>query len=456
MRGLLSVFRLEEHGTTVGREVLAGVVTFCTLSYILFVQPAVLSNTGMDPEGVLFATCVASAFACLLMGLLANYPVALAPGMGSNFLFAFTVCLTMGWPWEQALAANGLAGMIFLVLTFTGFRERVMHALPEGLRYAIGVGIGLLIATVGFRWGGLTTPAPATHVALADLHAPVPVLTLVGLAITAALVARKVPGAILIGIVITAAVGAFVAHPDPEVTRFLVEIEAGEIIGAPPTPEATAAKLDVAGLFARPFADWLTVLLVFFFLDLFDTVGTLVGVGEQAGLLKDGKLVRARGAFLADAAGTVAGSVLGTSTVTSYVESAAGVTSGGRTGLVAVTCAACFLLALFFAPLLTAIGAGVEVAGVTYYPVLAPVLILIGALMTGAVRRVAWDDPVEAIPCFLTIIVMPLSLSITDGIAWGLMSASLLRIVTGRAKEMAWLMHALAAALLARELWLAV
>jgi AGZA family xanthine/uracil permease-like MFS transporter len=431
-------FRLVEAGTTARREVVAGLTTFATLSYILFVQPAVLSACGMDAGGVLFATCVASAVACVLMALWTNYPIALAPGMGTNFFFAYAVCLGRGFTWQQALAANLIAGALFLALTGTGFRERVMEAIPAHLKHAIAAGIGLLIALVGLEWGGLIVAHPVTYVQLGELGSPVALLALFGLALSAVLLARGVVGALLIGLLSTALVGwgasAWFGLATP-----LVQF-AG-VIGAPPSP-AAAFQLDFSGLFARPLGDWLAVLGIFFLLDLFDSIGTLVGVGQRAGLMVAGKLPKARGALAADATGTVLGAALGTSTVTSYVESAAGVASGGRTGLVAVVVAACLLLSLVFTPLLAGVGAGVEVAeGVVRYPVIAPVLILIGAVMATSLAHIEWKEVRQSIPAFLTLAIMPLTVSITEGIAWGFVATSLLDLTGKDERRVSWLVH---------------
>lgn len=446
-------FGVRAAGSTVRREVVAGLVTFSTLSYVLFVQPAVLAQAGMEPRGVLFATCVASAAACFLMAWWANHPFALAPAMGHNFYFAFTVCGTMGFAWQEALAANLLAGALFLLLIPTGLRERVMEAVPGGLRGGIAAGIGLLIALIGLEWGELVVDHPATYVTLGDLSRPVPLLTLFGLAVTAALLARGVPGAILLGLAAAAGAGwgaTLFFDLDPPVVR------SGSFGGELPSPAGTAFHLDFAGLFARPATDWLTVLAVFFLLDLFDSIGSLLGLGRQAGLLEGGRLPRARGALAADAAGTVAGAALGTSTITSYVESAAGIASGGRTGLVAAVVGLCFLAALVLAPAIEVVGAGVVVATepvvVTRYPLLAPALILVGALMFGALRDVDWDDRVEAVPAFLTAVVIPLTFSITDGLAWGFVAYSLLCLVTRRRAPA--LVHVLASLFLLRYLLL--
>lgn len=440
-------FRLREAGTSVRTELVAGATTFVTLSYILFVQPAVLSDPacGMDASGVLFATCVASAVACFLMAWWGKHPIALAPAMGQNFFFAFTVCAAMGFTWQEALAANLIAGLVFLSLSGVGFREAVMHAIPTPLMHAISAGIGLLIALVGLEWAGIVVDHPVLLVAMGDLTSPVALLSLFGLLVCAVLLVRGVPGGLLIGVFATAAAGLGAgALGATELVRFT------GVVGAPPSPSATAFQLDLAGLFARPITDWLTVIAVFVILDLFDTVGTLVGVADRAGLLEDGRLPRARGALAADAAGTSLGALLGTSTVTSYVESAAGVAAGGRTGLTALTTGVLLLLALFFRPLVEMLGGAVVIDGVTYRPVIAPVLILIGVLMIRSAARIEWDDVATAIPAFLTMAMMMLSVSITEGIAFGFLSWSLLSIPAGRFRRTPALVHLLALLFLLR------
>jgi AGZA family xanthine/uracil permease-like MFS transporter len=449
------LFKIDAAGSTVGREAVAGLTTFATLSYILFVQPAVLANpaVGMDADGVLFATCVASAAACFLMAWWTNYPFALAPAMGHNFFFAFTVCIALGFRWQEALAANLIAGLAFLILTPTGFREHVMDTLPGALKGGIAAGIGLLIALVGLEWGGIVVDHPATLIGLGDLGRPVALLALFGLVLNGILLAARVPGALLIGILGTALAGwaaSEVFALDPAL------VSVSEIVGAPPSPVETAFRLDFVGLFSHSWDVFLTVIVIFFFLDLFDSVGSLVGLGQQAGLMKGGRLPRARGALAADASGTVIGAVLGTSSITSYVESTAGIAVGGRTGLVAVVVGLCFIVALFLNPLIHAIGAGVMVATepnlVVAYPVVAPVLILIGAFMMRSLKDVDWPDPCEAIPAFLTAIVMPLTFSITEGIAWGFVSYSILSLVRRRRAPIA--VHVIAVLFVLRYVFL--
>ncbi len=445
-------FRLRERGTSVRREVAAGLVTFATLSYILFVQPAVLATAGMDEHGVLFATCVASAAACFLMAWWADQPFALAPAMGHNFFFAFAVCGAMGWSWQQALAANLIAGALFLALAPTGLREWVMDALPASLRAGIAGGIGILIALLGLEWGNIVVADAATFVRIGALDDPVARLTLAGLVVHAVLLARRVPGAILIGLSITLLLG-WGATRTLALDPALVEITG--VVGAPPSPRGTAFHLDFAGLFAHPLADVVAIVFVFLFLDLFDSIGPLLGLGRQANLLVDGRLPRVRGALAADAAGTVIGAALGTSTVSSYVESASGIAAGGRTGLVAVVVGLCFLASLFLAPLVQVVGAGVLVSvdpAIHRYPVVAPILILVGALMRGALRDVEWEEPAEAIPAFLTVVLIPLGFSIADGIGWGLAAYALLALVRGRRPSP--ILYVLATLFVARRVFL--
>jgi AGZA family xanthine/uracil permease-like MFS transporter len=410
---------------------MAGVTTFMTLSYILFVQPTVLSAGGMDFGAVLAATCIASALATFLMGLYANYPIALAPGMGQNFFFTYTVVLQMRIPWEKALGAVFLSGMLFLILSFFGFREKVIDGIPESIKEAIAVGIGLFIALVGFQWAGVVVAAPGTLVALGNLTSRPVLLGLFGLLLTIVLIAARVRGAILWGILATAACGLPLG-----IVRY------HGFIGAFPSIRPTLLKLDIVGSFGLGLA---SVVFVFFFLALFDSVGTLIGVTSQAGLLVGGKLPRAKQALAADALGSVSGALLGTSTVTAYVESAAGVAEGGRTGLANMVTGGLMLLSLFLHPLSRMIGEGCPIAGGSpIYPVVAPALIVIGSMMLKNVRRIEWEDATEAIPAFLTMVMMPFSFSITEGISFGFISYALLKLVTGRARQVHWIVYTFA------------
>jgi len=415
-------FHLAEAGTTVRTEIVAGVTTFVAMAYILFVQPTVLGAAGMDRGAVLTATCLASAISTLLMGVLANYPIAVAPAMGHNFFFTFTVVVARGTPWPVALGAVAIAGSAFVLVAAFGVRDRVLAAVPEAMRHAIGVGIGLLITLIGLEWSGIIVPAPGTYVTLGRLSSPPVLLALGTLLAIAILLARGVKGALLIGML--ASTGAALALG---FTTF------HGIFSTPPSIAPTLLKLDVRGALTPSLAD---VIFVFFLLALFDSVGTLLGIAGRIGLVKHGVLPRARRALLADAVGTVIGAGLGTSTVTAYIESTAGVASGGRTGLTSVVTAGLFVAALFLYPLVEMIGGGYAAGSATLYPSVAPALVLVGVLMMDGVTRIQWTDLTEAIPAFLAIVTMPLAVSITDGLAFGFISMAILKVATGRGREL--------------------
>lgn len=431
------LFHLAEHDTTVRTEVLAGLTTFLTMAYIIFVQPTVLSAAGMDFGAVLVATCIASGLATLMMGLTANYPIAVAPAMGHNFFFAFTVVVAMQVPWQVALGAVAVAGAIFILTAGFGLRERLIPAIPGSLKHAMAVGIGLLIALIGLEWGGIVVASPGTLVTLGHLKSPAALLTIFGLLTMAVLMARRMPGALLIGIFASTLAG---------LATGLVHYQG--IVSAPPSLAPTFLQLDVLGAFKPAMVP---VIFVFFFLALFDSVGTLVGVASQAGLMRGGTLPRARQALMADAVGTVIGAGLGTSTVTAYIESSTGVAAGGRTGLANVVTAGLFFLSLFLFPLVRMIGGGYPAGGgVVLYPVVAPALVLVGTMMMSGVHEIDWKDPTEAIPAFLTIVIMPLAVSITDGIAFGFISYAALKLATGRHREAHALVYVFAVLFLLR------
>ena len=420
-------FRLAENGTTVRRELLGGATTFMTMSYIIFVQPAVLGTTGMDKGAVMVATCLASALATLLTGLLARYPIAQAPAMGHNIFFAVVVCGTMGYTWQVALGANFLSGVIFVGLALTGVWGKMVAAVPDALKYGIAVGIGLLIALIGLEYGGIVVDSPGVLVALGDLTSRPVVLVLFGLALTAVLLVLRFPGAILVGILGTAAAGLPLG-----VVKF------HGVVAPVPSLAPTFLKLDIAGAVETGLV---AVVFVFFLLDVFDAIGTLIGVAGSAGFLREGKLPRADKAMLADAIGTVGGVLLGTSTVSSYIESVTGIAQGARTGLANVMTSFLFLCALFFSPLAEMISGEVTYGGMTLRPVIAPALILVGAMMMKCVKFIDWDDLTEAIPAFLSIIIMPLTLSITEGISFGFISYVLLKLASGKGKQVHWLIY---------------
>jgi AGZA family xanthine/uracil permease-like MFS transporter len=424
-------FRLGENGTTVRREVLGGATTFMTMSYIIFVQPAILGAAGMDKGAVMVATCLASALATLLTGLLARYPIAQAPAMGHNIFFAVVVCGAMGYTWQVALGANFLSGLVFVALALLGVWGKVVAAVPDGLKYGISVGIGLLIALVGLEYGGLVVGRPGVLVGLGDLGSPPVLLVLFGLALTAVLMVVRFPGAILAGILATALAG---------IPLGIVKYQG--LVAPVPSLAPTFLKLDIAGALRSGLV---SVVFVFFLLDVFDAIGTLIGVGSAGGFIKDGRLPRADKAMLADAAGTVGGVLLGTSTGSSYIESVTGIAQGARTGLANVVTSALFLAALFFSPLAGMISGEVAYGGLTLRPVIAPALIVVGSLMMKGVRFVDWDDLSEALPAFLCIVVMPLTMSITDGLAFGLISYVVLKAASGQARRVHWLVYVFAA-----------
>ena len=424
---LEKTFRLAESNTTIRAEALGGLTTFLTMSYIIFVQPAVLSTTGMDFQAVLAATCLISAFGCFLMAFLANYPIAVAPAMGHNFFFAFTVVAGMGYTWQVALGAVFISGILFLVMSVWGVREALVQAIPDSLKRGIAVGIGLLITLVGLEWSGFLAANPATLVSLGDLHHPAVWMSGAGIIVTCVLLVRGSRGAILAGILASTILGLVFG-----VVRY------HGVVSAPPSIAPIAFKLDIVGalrLGAVP------VIFTFFFLDLFDSIGSLIGIAEQGGFMQDGRLPHAREALLSDAIGTSAAGLLGNSPVVSYIESAAGVAEGARTGLANVVTGLLMLAGLFFAPLAQMIGEGYRnPAGLTLYPTVAPALIVVGAFMMRNVGRIDWNDPIEYLPAFITITFIPFTFSITDGIAFGFISYVLLSLVSGRYRKLHWLM----------------
>jgi AGZA family xanthine/uracil permease-like MFS transporter len=435
------IFHLKEFKTDVRTEIIAGITTFMTMSYIIFVQPAVLSACGMDFGAVMVATCLASAIATFLMALLANYPIALAPAMGHNFYFVYSVVLSLGVSWQVALGANFISGSLLIILLFFGLREKLIDCVPHSLKNAIAVGIGLLIALIGFEWSGIVVANPGTLIGLGNLNHPAVGLSIFGLGLTAMLISLRVKGAILWGMLISTLAGIFLG---------LVKFQG--LVSLPPSIKPTFFKLDILG--ALNF-NMLTVIFILFFLDIFDSVGTIIGISEQAGFIKEGKLPRAKGALLSDAIGTVEGTLLGTSTITSFIESATGVAVGGRTGLANIVTGILFLVALIFYPLVKMIGGGYRLAeGIILYPIIAPALIIVGSIMLANVRKIVWDDPTEAIPAFLTLVAMPFTFSITEGIAFGFISYALLKLITGRAKDVHWLIYTFAILFILRYIFL--
>ena len=406
------LFKLHERGTTVRKEVVAGITTFLAMAYILAVNPDMLGATGMNPHGVFTATALSAAIATLVMAFAANLPVALAPGMGLNAFFTYTVVMGMGYSWQVALTAVFLEGIVFILLSFFNVREAIIKAIPNSLKKAVAVGIGLFIALIGLANAGVVASDLGTIIGFAPLQGS-PLVAVIGLIITIVLYTLKVPGAILIAILITTVIGIpFGVTVVPE--NF-------NPVSLPSSPIFFA--FDFSSVFTLKF---FTVFFTFFFVDIFDTVGTLVGVATQAKLTdKEGNIPNVKQAFLADAIGTVVGAALGTSTVTSFVESSAGVAAGGRTGLSSVVTAIFFLLALFLTPLFLLIPSAAT----------APALIFVGYLMMKSVTGINFEDPVEGIPAFITILVMPFAYSIAEGIVWGVLAYVLLNVITGRIKK---------------------
>ena len=416
-------FMLKENNTDVRTEVLAGVTTFMTMAYILAVNPLILSDAGMDAGGVFTATALSAAIATLVMALYAKYPFGLAPGMGLNAFFAYTVVLgDMQKPWQFALTAILIEGILFIILSFFNVREGIFNSIPLNLKNAVSVGIGLFIAFLGLDGAGIIQAGEGTLLGLGDLTSGAPLVAIIGILVTGFLFAKNVKGALLIGILVSTLVG---------IPLGVTELPAGvnNIMSLPPSVSKVAFKF--VG-FDEIFSwDMLIVVFTFLFVDIFDTVGTLAGVASKADMLdEDGKLPRVGKALTADSIGTIAGACLGTSTVTTFVESASGVAAGGRTGLTALSTAGMFLLALFFAPLFTLIPAAAT----------APALVIVGLFMMSPIKQIDFEDYTESIPAFLTIIMMPFSGSIAEGIVFGMISYVVLKAVTGRFKEVSWTM----------------
>lgn len=430
---LTSYFKLKELGSDVRTELLAGLTTFLTMAYIIFVNPQILSAAGMDHGAVFVATCVAAAIGSAIMGLYANYPIAQAPGMGLNAYFAFTVVGQMGYSWQVALGAVFLSGILFIILSVLPVREAVVNAIPRTLKLAISAGIGLFLAIIALENAGLIKAHPVTLVTMGDLTKPQPVLAAIGFILLCALAARKVTGAVILTILAVAVVGMGIGASPFN----------GQIVSLPPDPSPTFLAMDLKGAFS---VGLITVVFAFFFVDLFDTAGTLIGVSHRAGLLdKDGKLPRLRRALFADAAATTVGAALGTSTVTSYIESAAGTNVGGRSGLTAVTVALLFLACLFFAPL---------AANIPAYAT-APALLYIACLMARGLTEVDWEDVTDYAPAVMTAIAMPLTYSIAHGIAIGFITYAGIKILAGRWRDVGPVVAVLAGLFLLKFILLA-
>ena len=412
-------------------EILAGVTTFLTMAYIVLVNPAILSDAGVPLPAATAATCLSAAFGSILMGIVARYPIALAPGMGLNAYFTYTVCVKMHVPWQTALGAVFLSGVIFLALTGAGIRQMILRAIPHELYAAVASGIGLFIAFIGFQHAGLVVKDPNTLVSLGDVKLPATALALGGLILMVALEVRKVKGAILIGVLAVTAAAWAMGQVHWTHASFGVEGLA-----------ATAFKLDIRGALSKGL---LEIIFVFFFVDLFDNLGTLVAVTKRAGLIDSSNSIpRLNRILFTDATATVFGSLTGTSTVTSYVESTAGVAAGGRSGITAIVTGVLFLAAVMAAPFV-----GIVPAAAT-----APALILVGSMMLATITEIRWHDPLVAVPAFLTLVLIPLTYSIANGLGFGIIAWAALHLMTGKLRRQDWLLYLLAALFLARFVYL--
>lgn len=410
---LETLFKLREHGTDVKTEVLAGFTTFLTMAYIIFVNPAILSETGMDFKAVFVATCIAAALGSAVMGLVANYPIALAPGMGLNAYFTFSVVKGMGVSWEVALGAVFLSGLIFIVVSLFRVREAIVNAIPHALKLSISAGVGLFLAIIALKNAGLVVGHPATLVTLGNVHDPKVLLAALGFLLIVALEYRKITGGVILGILAVTVLAIVLGYQKFD-----------GVVSMPPSIAPTFLRMDIEGALT---AGLLGVVFVFFFVDLFDTTGTLIGVSHRAGLLdSQGRLPRLKRALLADSSAIVAGAALGTSSCTAYIESAAGTAVGGRTGLTAVVVAILFLAALFLSPL-----AGAVPAFAT-----APALLYVAVLMARGLAEIDWNDLTESAPAVITALAMPFTFSIADGIAFGFISYAGLKLLAGRGRDL--------------------
>jgi adenine/guanine/hypoxanthine permease len=430
-RKLEAYFEFEALGATWKTEILAGFTTFMTMAYIVFVNPSILHETGMPLAGVTAATCLSAAVGSFLMGGLARYPIALAPGMGLNAYFTYVVVKGLGIPWQTALGAVFISGVVFLLLTALGLRQLILNAIPTELYAAVATGVGLFIALIGFRNSGIIAPNTATMVGLGNLASPPTILAMGGLILTAALLAWRIRAAMLIGILTTTGIGliAGIAKWSPQLHAFR-------------EMASTFGKLDVPAALRTGF---LEIIFVFLFIDLFDNLGTLVAVGKKANLFDEAhRIPRINRILVSDATATIVGSLAGTSTVVSYIESAAGVAAGGRTGIPAIVTGALFVMALFVAPLVGAIPAAAT----------GPALILVGSMMAGTVTEIDWQEPEIAIPAFLTITAIPLSFSIANGLALGFTAYALIKLLRGKFREVNWLVYLLAALFVLRFIYL--
>ncbi|WFA07835.1 NCS2 family permease [Tissierella sp. Yu-01] len=429
-------FKLKQNKTDVKTEILAGFTTFMTMAYILAVNPGMLAEAGMDQGGVFAATAISAAIACFAMAFMANYPFALASGMGLNAFFTYSVVFGMGHTWQFALTAVLIEGILFILLSFVNFREAIFNSIPMNLKKAVSVGIGLFIALIGFTNAGIVVGGGGTILGLGDLSQRAPQVAIIGLIITGLLLAKKVKGALFFGIILTTLIGL------PLGVSYMPNGQFLGIFSAPPSLSKVAFQFEFANIFTF---DMLIVMFSFLFVDVFDTIGTLIGVSSKANMLdENGKLPKLKEALLADAIGTMAGACLGTSTVTTYVESASGVAEGGRTGLTALTTGVLFLLALVLSPLFGMIPGAAT----------APALIIVGLFMMSPIKEIDLDDFTEAIPAFLTIVMMPFAYSIAEGIVFGMVSYVILKTITGKSKDVSAVMYVLAVLFVLKEIFI--
>lgn len=425
-----SILSIDKKNLDLKTEIEGGLATFFTMCYIIFVQPVVLSKLNMDPGAVMIATCLASAIACFAMGVLANYPIALAPGMGHNFLFV-SIATAYSLTFQKALGIIFICGMLFIIFSFLPFREKILNEIPMGIKHGISVGIGFLITLIGLEWAGIVVGAPGTYIGLGKLNSYPVLISFIGFVIIVLLTLKGVKSAIIWGILSSTILSLLSGL-----------INFSGIVDYPPSVSPTFGKLEISGNFFS--LTFLNVIFTFLFLDVFDTVGTLVGVGEQGKFLVNGKLPRAKQAFLADAIGTVVGSIFGTSTITSYIESASGISVGAKTGIASIVTGILFLLSIFFYPLVRTVGSAyITETGLVLYPTIAPALIFVGFLMISNIKKIDFANYEESIPAFLALAIIPLGFSISDGIAISFVTYCAIKVLLFKFKDMSFVVYIL-------------
>ena len=424
-------FKIKERNSDIKTEIISGIIIYLTMAYIIFVEPTVLKIAGMDFGGVLVATCIGSAIICILMGLLANFPIAGAPLMGENFFFVFTIVIAMKFSWQAALTAVFIEGILFLILTLLKLRQIIIDAMPNSLKHAMAVAIGLFIGFIGLKWSGIIVPNSSTGIALGNLKSTPVIIAVFGLIITSSFIIKKVKAALLYGILITTLLCLIFG-----ISKF------EGIVSLPPSISPVFMKFDFS--FIHNFNFWIIVFLLLY-MEIFDTIGTIIGIAEEAGFVKNNKIENAEKILFVDALGTTVGSLLGTSTISSYIESNAGVTQGARTGLSVIITGFLFLISIFFYPLIKMIGGGYEIApGNIIYPAVGPALIIVGFLMLKNITKIDFSDFSESLPAYFTILGVPLTYSIADGIAFGIISYPVIKLLTGETKKVSIIMYILA------------